>query len=66
MGKKLQYIGPHTAGIFLPGDVFVPRMGAGVEVDDDLADELLAREEDGKSTWRLAPKDADPPKSKEK
>lgn len=54
MSKKIQYVGPHTAGIFLPGDIFVERMGAPVEVDDELAAELLAREEGGKPTWRLA------------
>lgn len=54
--KRLQYIGSHTAGIFLPGDIFVTRMGAGVEVEDELAADLLKREEDGKPQWRVEPK----------
>jgi hypothetical protein len=58
--KKLQYIGPQHGGLFLPagqgGEVHAARMGAGVEVEDDLAAELLARTEDGEKTWRLAPK----------
>lgn len=59
--KKLQYVGPHTAGIFLPGDVFVPRMGV-VEVDDALGTDLLSREENGQKHWRHAPKSPRTPK----
>jgi hypothetical protein len=70
--KKLQYIGPQHGGLFLPagqgGEVHVARMGAGVEVEDKLAAELLARfeyDDDGKpqKTWRLAPRERATPKS---
>lgn len=55
--KRVQYIGTNSDGMWLPGDVaFAPRMGAAVEVEDDLARDLLSREYEGKPEWRLEPK----------
>ena len=39
---QIKYIGRHTGGIFLPAAAFVEHGGT-VEVDDELAAELIAR-----------------------
>lgn len=39
---KITYVGRHTAGIYLPGDVLVAH-GATIDVSAELADELVAR-----------------------
>lgn len=55
--KRVQYIGTNMDGMWLPGDVaFAPRMGAAVEVEDELARDLLSREYEGKPEWRLETK----------
>lgn len=38
----IKYVGDHTAGVFLPGDVFVAH-GETVEVETDVAKSLLAQ-----------------------
>ena len=52
---KITYVGTHTGGVFLPGDVFVEH-GETVDVDQALADELCARVEDGVQQWAPAAK----------
>lgn len=45
---KITYIGRHTGGVYLPGDVFVAH-GETVDVADELGAELVAR-----GDWKAA------------
>lgn len=51
--KTISYVGASRSGIYqMPGDLFV-EWGGSIEVDDDLADELLGRKEaDGSPCWK--------------
>ena len=53
MSMKIKYVGAHTGGVLLPGDVFVEH-GATVEVGDDLGADLLGRVRDGSPQWEPA------------
>jgi hypothetical protein len=50
---KITYVGTHTGGVYLPGDVYVEH-GQAVDVDQPLADDLLSRVEDGTPQWVAA------------
>lgn len=54
---KITYVGTHTGGVYLPGDIFVAH-GETVDVDAELADDLCARVEDGVPQWVPAKKTA--------
>ena len=61
---KITYVGTHTGGIDLPGDIRVAH-GETVDVDPELAADLCSRVEDGVPQWVAAKKNTPAPSAPE-